>query len=673
VFGTILIANRGEIACRVIRTARRLGVRTIAVYSEADAGSQHVALADEAHLIGPAPARQSYLNAHAVLAAARAGGAEALHPGYGFLAENADFAEACAAAGIAFIGPPATAIRAMGSKSAAKATMEGAGVPIVPGYHGADQSAEVLAAAAREIGYPVLIKAAAGGGGKGMRLAEDEADFEAGLAAAKRESKAAFGDDQMLIERYLERPRHIEIQVFADNHGNAVHLFERDCSIQRRHQKVIEEAPAPDMPPKMRARMGEAAVAAARAIDYVGAGTVEFIVDAERGLDPDSFFFMEMNTRLQVEHPVTEMITGQDLVEWQLRVAAGETLPRNQDELAIDGHAIEVRLYAEDPARDFLPQTGRLSRLRFPDSGPQVRIDTGVEQGDEVSIHYDPMIAKLITWDRDRPAALRRLRAALDRVEVAGLTTNLAFLAAAAAHPAFGRGDVDTGFIDRHYGELVPDAKPATDRVLAIACLDVLLRRKAAAEAAAQSSHDPYAPWNVMEGWRLNDEGHDVLRFVDGGEDVAVTVHFRGGDYVLELPGGTVQARGQLADGGELKADLEGVRLSAAVVHEGHDITVVIQGATHRLTVHEVFDDIEAAEAAGATVTAPMPGKIVDLLVPAGSEVERGAPLLIMEAMKMEHTIVAPTSGTLTRFNFEPGEQVDEGAELLVFEPSVGE
>ncbi|HKO09841.1 MAG TPA: biotin carboxylase N-terminal domain-containing protein, partial [Alphaproteobacteria bacterium] len=399
-FTKILIANRGEIACRIIRTARRLGIKTVAVYSEADRHARHVALADTARLIGPAPARESYLKIEAILAAAAATGAEAIHPGYGFLSENAAFAEACEKAGFVFIGPPASAIRAMGSKSEAKRLMEKAGLPVVPGYHGADQGLARLRAAAERIGFPVLIKASAGGGGKGMRVVERAEALPSALASAKREAASAFGDDRVLLEKYLARPRHIEIQLFADAHGNAVHLFERDCSIQRRHQKVIEEAPAPGMTEKRRAQMGAAAVAAAAAIGYRGAGTVEFIVDED-----GSFHFMEMNTRLQVEHPVTEMITGQDLVEWQLRVAAGEPLPLGQDDLAISGHAFEARLYAEDPERDFLPATGRLRHLRFPAEGAHVRVDTGVAEGDQVTIHYDPMLAKLIVWDRDREGA----------------------------------------------------------------------------------------------------------------------------------------------------------------------------------------------------------------------------------------------------------------------------
>ncbi len=450
-FAKILIANRGEIACRVIRTARRLAIKTVAVYSEADARAQHVLAADEAHLIGPAAAKESYLRGDRILEVARASGAQAIHPGYGFLSENEDFAEACERAGVVFIGPPAAAIRAMGSKSAAKRIMEQAGVPLVPGYHGDGQDPALLQRESDRIGYPVLIKASAGGGGKGMRIVESAADFAAALASCKREAASAFGDDRVLVEKYLRRPRHIEIQVFGDRHGNCVHLFERDCSVQRRHQKVLEEAPAPGMTPERRAAMGGAAVAAAKAIGYVGAGTVEFIAD-----QGGTFHFMEMNTRLQVEHPVTEMITGEDLVEWQLRVAWGEPLPKRQDELAIGGHALEARIYAEDPAKGFLPATGRIVHLGTPPASRHVRIDTGVAAGDEISPHYDPMIAKLVVWDHDRAAALARMRAALEAFQVVGVTTNVAFLGRLVASKAFAAADLDTGLIERSRDELFP-------------------------------------------------------------------------------------------------------------------------------------------------------------------------------------------------------------------------
>jgi 3-methylcrotonyl-CoA carboxylase alpha subunit len=659
-FDRILIANRGEIACRVIRTAKRLGIRTVAVYSDADVASLHVAMADEAHRIGPAPARESYLRADAILEAAARSGAQAIHPGYGFLSENAGFAEACAGAGIAFIGPPAAAIRAMGSKSAAKEIMDKAGVPLVPGYHGENQDPQLLRREADRIGFPVLIKACAGGGGKGMRVVSRAAEFDDALAAAMRESRASFGDDRVLLEKYLTRPRHVEIQVFADAKGNAVYLFERDCSIQRRHQKVIEEAPAPGVKPGLRVKMGAAAVAAARAIGYVGAGTVEFLLDED-----GAFFFMEMNTRLQVEHPVTEMITGQDLVEWQLRVASGEPLPRTQKELAVGGHAIEARIYAEDPSREFLPSTGRLAHLRPPAGSANVRIDTGVRQGDEVGIHYDPMIAKLIVWDADRPGALRRLRQALSEYQVVGVTTNIGFLERVAAHPAFADADLDTAFIERHRAGLFPDTRPASDRTLALAALDVLLRRADEASAAARESGDPFSPWHGTSGWRLNFDNHHFLHFVDGERTVTVTVHYRPDGCLLDLPGGTLEARGKLDAAGDLLADLGGIREKATVVRNGNVLTVMEQGGSHTLTLHDPYALTGEEEAAGGSLIAPMPGKVVAVLVAAGDKVKKGSPLVILEAMKMEYTVTAPRDGVVARLDFPVGGLVKEGEELL--------
>ena len=492
-FHSLLIANRGEIACRIIRTARRMGIRTIAVCSEADRGAPHALLADTAHMIGPAPARESYLNIDAILAAARASGAQAVHPGYGFLSENAGFAEACAAAGLVFVGPPPAAIRAMGSKSEAKALMEAAGVPLVPGYHGAAQYPALLAAEAGRIGYPVLIKASAGGGGKGMRIVQHAAEFASALDVAKGEALSSFGDDRVLVERYLTQPRHIEIQVFADQHGRTISLFERDCSIQRRHQKVLEEAPAPGMDAAQRARMGEAACAAARAVGYVGAGTVEFITEGA-----GEFFFMEMNTRLQVEHPVTEMVTGLDLVEWQLRVAAGEPLPPAPD--APRGHAIEVRLYAEDPDRDFMPGTGTVAHLRWPPPGPHVRIDSGIAEGEAVGVHYDPMLAKLIVWDDTRMQAVQRLQGALAQTALVGLRSNLDLLRRIASHPAFGAAELDTGFIARHAATLLyGDEAPAREVVLAAAAAVA----EGWATAQLPAADDPHSPWAARTGWRL--------------------------------------------------------------------------------------------------------------------------------------------------------------------------
>ena len=661
-FDKILIANRGEIACRVIKTARKLGIRTVAVYSEADAGARHVALADEAYPIGPSPARQSYLVVDKIIDAAKRSGAEAVHPGYGFLSENAGFAEACAAAGITFIGPPPSAIRAMGSKSAAKALMESSGVPLVPGYHGADQDPAVLAAAAARIGYPVLIKASAGGGGKGMRIVESEAGFAAALASAKREAASSFGDDQVLVEKYLTRPRHIEIQVFADTKGNTVSLFERDCSIQRRHQKVVEEAPAPFMSQERRRSMGEAACAAARAIGYVGAGTVEFIAEG------DAFYFMEMNTRLQVEHPVTEAITGQDLVEWQLRVAAGGTLPLTQDQLSISGHAIEVRIYAEDPARDFLPSIGTLAHLRAPEEGPHVRVDTGIRSGDTISVHYDPMIAKLIVWDQDRPAAVRRLRRALAEYEIVGVTTNIGFLAAIAAHPAFAAAELDTGFIGRHGAELFAKPRPASAAILAAASLRVLRDRQAAVEAAAVASQDPWSPWNLATAWRMNGDGYQDLVFRDGETEIQLRAHpRRDGGCLLDLPEGPVELARVEEEDGALGFTLAGVKFGTRVVRRGDELTIIHDGLNHRLVLIDPLAPSRTEVAGGGKLTAPMPGRITQVLTKAGAEVARGTALLVLEAMKMEHTIAAPADGTVETVRYAVGDLVEEGAELIVF------
>jgi len=661
----LLIANRGEIACRILRTARRLGLQTVAVYSDADAAARHVAEADTALPIGPAPARDSYLNIEAVIAAARRAGADAIHPGYGFLSENAAFAEACAAAGITFIGPPPGAIRAMGSKSAAKALMEQAGVPLVPGYHGADQDPAVLAKAAAAIGYPVLVKASAGGGGRGMRVVEAPAQLAEALDAARREAQSAFGDPQLLVEKYLTRPRHIEMQVFADRHGNCIHLYERDCSIQRRYQKVVEEAPAPGLTETRRAQIAAAAIAAARAVGYVGAGTVEFIAT-----DAD-FYFMEMNTRLQVEHPVTEAITGLDLVEWQIRIAEGARLPLAQDDVTARGHAIEVRLYAEDPARDFLPQPGRLDHVGFPEQAAGVRIDTGVRSGDVVPREYDPLIAKLIAWGDDRASAIARLTRALADTEIAGVRTNRGFLAAIVGHPAFAAGELDTGFIARHRDALLPAPAPAGARALALATLARLLaERRQSIEAAARTA-DPYSPWALASGWRLNRAAWQDCLWRDGEATVTVRAHFAGEGFGLTLPDGTsLAADGVLAPDGCLSASLDGVRSTARVVCRGDDVTVFEGGAEHRLAVVDPLRAAAAGEAAAGKLTAPMPGRVSAVKVATGQRVARGHPLIVVEAMKMEHTVTAPADGIVGAVHFSVGDLVEEGAELLVLEPA---
>ncbi|CAO3430285.1 acetyl-CoA carboxylase biotin carboxylase subunit [Azospirillum doebereinerae] len=662
-FDKILIANRGEIACRVIRTARRLGIKTVAVHSEADAKAMHVQMADEAVCIGPAPVGESYLRGDVILDVAKRTGAEAIHPGYGFLSENAGFAAACAEAGVVFIGPPIDAIRVMGSKAESKRLMANADVPLVPGYHGQAQDFATLSAEAGRIGFPVLVKASAGGGGKGMRVVREAGELADAVAGAQREAKAAFGDDSLLLEKYLSRPRHVEIQVFCDTHGNGVYLFERDCSVQRRHQKVIEEAPAPNLPDDLRRRMGEAAVAAAKAVNYVGAGTVEFLYE------DGGFYFIEMNTRLQVEHPVTEKITGLDLVEWQLRVASGAELPLRQEQLTRRGHAFEARLYAEDPQRDFLPAIGTLVRLRPPAENDHVRVDTGVREGDAVTMFYDPMIAKLIVWDEDRDSALRRLRVALAAYEVVGVTTNIGFLGAIAGHPAFRAVEIDTGFIERHRADLLPPPAPVADEALAAAALSVLLRRRKETRESLRARSDPHSPWLFANGWRLNEESHYDLSLMDGETARAVTLHFRPDGYEVVVDGGApIRATGVSFEDGVLTAGIGGARVRATVVQQGLDLTVLIGGAVSRLKLDDPSARAAEQEGGSGRLTAPMPGTVVRVLVEAGQVVEAGAPLMLLEAMKMEHTIKAPAAGTVSAVNFAAGDQVSEGVDLLVLD-----
>ena len=662
-FDKILIANRGEIACRVIKTARRMGIKTVAVYSEADANARHVRLADEAVLIGPAPARESYLVIERIIAAAQQTGAQAIHPGYGFLAENEDFCDACERAGIVFIGPPVAAIRAMGSKSEAKKLMEAAGVPLTPGYHGDDQDAAVLHAQADAIGYPVLIKAAAGGGGKGMRLVERSEDFADLLASCQREARSSFGNDHVLVEKYITRPRHIEIQVFGDTHGNVVYLFERDCSVQRRHQKVLEEAPAPGMTVERRQAMGKAAVDAARAVGYVGAGTVEFIANQD-----GSFYFMEMNTRLQVEHPVTEMITGQDLVEWQLRVAAGEKLPLAQEQLQIRGHALEARIYAEDPAKGFLPSTGRLVHLAPPAEGLHVRVDTGVEEGDEISPHYDPMIAKLIVWDINRDRALARMLQALADYRVVGVANNIDFLSRLTACPSFANADLDTGLIERERAYLFADTSAVPDEVWAVAALAELLREGERAAETARRHADPLSPWHARDGWRVNVRARRQLVFRSGEAQREIGIEYRRGGYDLSVDGRCIEASGELNPRGLLRVELDGRRMDATVIVGAEKRAVFFQGRAWTLICVDPL--LHSGEGGGAEggLLAPMPGKVIALVAAEGAHVEKGAPLLILEAMKMEHTITAPAAGRVKSFRFAVGDQVSDGAELVDFE-----
>jgi len=641
VFRKILIANRGEIACRVMRTAKRMGIRTVAVYSDADRGALHMKLADEAHRIGPAPATESYLNMQAILAAARKSGAEAIHPGYGFLSENEDFAAACKAAGVVFIGPTPEAIAAMGDKSAAKRLMEKAGVPLVPGYHGDAQDAALLEKEATRIGYPVLIKPSAGGGGKGMRVVQEKKGFAGALEAAQREARSSFGDDRVLIERYLERPRHIEMQVFGDTHGNVLHLFERDCSVQRRHQKVIEEAPAPKF--AKRAEMGAAAVAAAKAIGYTGAGTVEFIAEQD-----GRFYFMEMNTRLQVEHPVTEMITGLDLVELQLRVAAGERLPFSQDQVQARGHAIEARIYAEDPARDFLPSTGRLVHVAFPQSA---RVDTGVEPGAEITPWYDPMIAKLVVHGDDRATALGKMVAALGDTHIVGVTTNVEFLRRICESAAFANADLDTGLIERHRAELFRPRGEVPREVLAAAALAELAHEQDTAHKRAERSADRHSPWHRVDGWRLNEESHHDFVFTASSDEHRVRVAFGDEGRRLSIDGHVHEAGGS----------------KAQTVRDGKSWHVFHQGIRWTLTLKEELGGLDLDTGSGS-LAAPMPGRVIKVFVQPGTKVKKGEPLLILEAMKMEHTITAPADGTVKEIHYAAGEQVLEGAELIKVE-----
>ena len=656
-FKKILIANRGEIACRVAATARRLGIRTVAVYSQADAQSQHVAMCDDSVLIGPAPAKESYLKMERIISAARDTGAEAIHPGYGFLSENEAFAAACEASGIVFIGPPVSAIRAMGSKSAAKALMEKARVPLVPGYHGERQESDFLRQQADAIGYPVLLKASAGGGGKGMRIVERSEDFEAALASCKREAINSFGDDRVLVEKYLQRPRHIEIQVFADTQGNYVYLFERDCSVQRRHQKVLEEAPAPGMTPERRQAMGEAAVNAARAVGYVGAGTVEFIANQD-----GSFYFMEMNTRLQVEHPVTELITGTDLVEWQLRVAAGEPLPLQQQDVHIDGHAIEARIYAENPEKGFLPSTGTLLHLRLPDAvnfaQGHVRIDAAVRQGDAITPHYDPMIAKLIVHGDDRSQALARMQQALNAIEIVGPSTNVAFLSRLIATPAFAGAELDTGLIERHHALLFPPADAVPVEMLALWLAKLM--------ASDTARHDP---WDSVQGWRLNGSYRRTLRFECDDQDFELNLEYSRDGWRMTNQSQQALLNHIAIDQADVSIQIDGRHLSGRVVRDDDRFHVFWQGQHRVISWSDPIAHAGESESEGGRLTAPMPGKIVQLMVDEGASVEKGAPLLIMEAMKMEHTISAPANGKVEALNYAVGDQVAEGAQLLSFAP----
>jgi len=659
VFDKILIANRGEIACRVMRTCRRLAIRTVAVHSSIDARALHVESADEAYLIGgPRPA-ESYLRGDRIIEVAKACGAQAIHPGYGFLSENEDFARAVEAAGLAFIGPTPEAIEKMGLKDRAKAIMEKVGVAVVPGYHGQSQDAKLLRAEAKKIGYPLLVKAVAGGGGKGMRLVTKDAEFDDQLAAARREAKSAFGDDAVLLERFVDGPHHIEFQVFGDAHGHYVHLFERECSIQRRHQKVLEETPSPFLDADMRRRMGEAAVAAARAIAYRGAGTIEFIAGADR-----KFYFMEMNTRLQVEHPVTEMITGEDLVEWQLRVAAGEPLPLAQDEILSGGHSIEVRLCAEDPDNAFLPETGTIGILRAPDEIDEVvRLDTGVREGDEVSVFYDPMIAKLIVWGDDRNEAARRMQGALAETAILGVKTNLAFLERVVRHPAFLKGDTDTGFIERHRAQLLPAQSEVPAEALVAAASRVFLDERAVIAGASTS------PWGDTGGWRLNQPALRRMEFENPGQApvFAVDAVMHTGYADVTVGGRTHRVTLGPNDGERLQVALDDETYFAQVTRLGAAISVVTPRGRYDLELVDPFHYEPADTLPDARLTALMPGRVVKVLAHAGEAVKKGQALMILEAMKMEHTIVSPREGTIERVAYRENDLVPADAVLFAF------
>ena len=661
-FNKILISNRGEIACRVIRTCKRMGIRSVAVFSEADAHAEHVKQADEAYFLGGPRPVDSYLKSEAIIAIAQQSGAQAIHPGYGFLSENKDFARACEDAGIVFIGPTPEAIEKMGSKSAAKALMQTAKVPVVPGYHGDNQDPKFLAKQADIVGYPLLIKAVAGGGGKGMRLVEKSEEFIPQLEAARREAKNAFGNDDVLIERFVLGPHHIEFQVFGDTHGNYVHLFERECSIQRRHQKILEETPSPYLDENMRKKMGDAAVAAARAIAYRGAGTIEFIAGEDR-----EFFFMEMNTRLQVEHPITEMITGEDLVEWQLRVAAGEPLPLRQKEIITGGHAIEVRICAENPANDFLPETGRMQVFATPTiiADDDVRFDTGVTSGDEISVYYDPMIAKLITWGADRDEAIRRMQGALAETEVIGVKTNLGFLQQLVRHQAFIDGETDTGFIAQHHEKLMPDERNTPD----VALIAAALRELAREESTAGNGRNGI--WDSNSGWWLNRGATRTLEFHTVGDEIAATVNVDtlavGKGRQLRIADRSHHLSHSSVIGDAVRFNANGVAHSATVLAAGDQFAVLLAHTRHRLRLVNPFHFEASDDSNDGRLTAMMPGRVVKVMAVIGDKVKKGQALIIMEAMKMEHTIVSPREGVVERVAFSVGEMVPADAVLFAF------
>jgi 3-methylcrotonyl-CoA carboxylase alpha subunit len=658
----LLIANRGEIACRIIRTCRRLGVASVAVYSDADADARHVRLADQAIHIGGSRPAESYLRIEAVIDAARRSGADAIHPGYGFLSENAAFVEAVEAAGLVFVGPRAESMRKLGSKAGAKDLMQAHGVPVVPGYSGDNQDPAFLAAEAERVGFPLMIKAAHGGGGKGMRVVHAIEEFAESLRSCQREAAGAFGRDRVLLERYVQTPRHIEFQIFGDHAGSIIHLNERECSAQRRYQKVLEETPSPNLTPARRAAMGAAAVAAGRAVDYVNAGTVEFIV----GADGD-FYFMEINTRLQVEHPVTEETTGFDLVEWQLRIASGEPLPIGQDEVRSRGHAIELRLYAEDAERGFLPGSGRLDRLQLPPQGNGVRIDAGVDEGDTVSMFYDPMIAKLIVSGSDRAEALARMRDALAAIDVVGPASNIGFLEQLIAHPAVQDGRIDTGYLDRHLDEFVDvPAQPPVPALAAAAMLRLLAERDEA-RADAQRRGEPDSPWASADGWRMGLSGAQPLRMDWRGHALELQVTGVADAFRLDGEHGSVEVRLLGTEDGHLTLALDGVPQRLPARRCGDDFLVHVDGRRFRFHPAQPFGYEVGTEASADRLRAPMPGRIVALQVALGDRVEAQQPVLVMEAMKMELALKSPLTGVVSELRVAVGDTVDADAVLVVF------
>ncbi|KAL4224004.1 Methylcrotonoyl-CoA carboxylase subunit alpha [Mactra antiquata] len=662
----ILIANRGEIACRVIKTARSLGIKTVCVYSDADKNSLHVAMADEAYHIGPPAASQSYLCQDKIIDVAKKSGAQAVHPGYGFLSENVEFAELCGKEGIIFIGPPSSAIRDMGIKSTSKAIMSAAGVPVIEGYHGEDQSDSRLKQEAANIGYPVMIKAVRGGGGKGMRIAMTESEFDEQLESARREAMKSFGDQVMLIEKFVEMPRHVEVQVFGDQHGNYVYLFERDCSVQRRHQKIIEEAPAPGLNDETRRAIGEAAVRAARAVNYVGAGTVEFIMDKNQ-----DFFFMEMNTRLQVEHPVTEMVTGTDLVHWQIKVAAGEKLPVTQSDIKLNGHAFEARIYAEDPNNSFMPGAGPLLHLSIPSSVDNARVDTGVRQGDEVSVHYDPMIAKLIVWSEDRESALKKCRSALLDYQVVGLNTNIQFLTDLAQHPEFIKGNVHTDFIPQYYDDLFPQ-RTTSYMAVCQAVVTMVIQQAQRVQQQVKYTQDPFSPFWLCKASRINQSPTRWITLMDGDKELKIeVVTNEDSSYTVSFDGQSYTVSAELKQSGErtnIVTIVDGIKSHASVVNVGNSLHLFSTEGQQELRIPvPKFLSTSGQSGSLADAVAPMPGVIEKVVVTPGTQVEKGDPLVIMIAMKMEYVIRAPKAGVVESVFYKQGDTVQKGVTLVHF------